>query len=96
MWIRKKKKQKQVLDVSSAGCVFKNPENFQLTCGQMIDMLGMKGERRGGAEISKKHANFIVNRKGASAKDVLELVELVKNKVKDNYNVSLELEIKLL
>jgi UDP-N-acetylmuramate dehydrogenase len=90
------KRQKQALDVPSAGCVFKNPEDFQFTCGQMIDMLGLKGRACGGAEISEKHANFIINRRGARSSDVLKLIELVKNKVKENYNVALELEIKII
>ena len=89
------KRQKQVLDMPSAGCVFKNPEDSQFTTGQMIDMLGLKGRRMGGAEISKKHANFIVNRNDATCKDVLKLIDLVKNKVMDSYNIPLELEIKI-
>ncbi len=90
------KKQKQALDVYSAGCVFKNPENFQFTCGQMIDMLGLKGASVGGAEVSGKHANFIVNKKDASCQDVMKLIEFIKMKVKDNYNIDLELEIKII
>jgi UDP-N-acetylmuramate dehydrogenase len=90
------KKQKQALDVPSAGCIFKNPEGFQFSCGQMIDMLGLKGKRIGGAEISVKHGNFIVNSNGATAADVKNLIEFVKAKVKENYNVDLELEIKVL
>jgi UDP-N-acetylmuramate dehydrogenase len=90
------KRQKQALDVPSAGCVFKNPEGFQFTCGQMIDMLGLKGKKVGGAEISEKHGNFIVNRKGATAEDVKGLIDFVKSKVKENYNIDLELEIKVM
>jgi UDP-N-acetylmuramate dehydrogenase len=90
------KKQKQALDAHSAGCVFKNPGNSQFTCGQMIDMLGLKGTKMGGAEISEKHANFIVNRKGATCSDVMKLIEFIKGKVKNNYNISLDLEIKVI
>lgn len=90
------KKQKQALDVPSAGCVFKNPEGFQFSCGQLIDMLGLKGHRIGGAEISLKHGNFIVNSNGATAKDVKDLIDFVKAKVKENYNIDLELEIKVI
>jgi UDP-N-acetylmuramate dehydrogenase len=90
------KKQKQALDVPSAGCVFKNPEGFQFTCGQMIDMLGLKGKRIGGAEISVKHGNFIVNSKDATAADVKNLIDFVKAKVRENYNIDLELEIKVI
>lgn len=91
----KMKKTKQVLDMPSAGCVFKNPENFQFTCGQMIDMLGLKGKTIGGAQISEKHANFIVNVNKATCEDVLKLVELIKGKVRENYNIPLELEIEV-
>ncbi len=90
------KKEKQVLDMPSAGCIFKNPSDFQFTCGQMIDMLGLKGKRIGGAEISAKHANFIVNRNEASCKDVMALAGLVKRKIKSNYDVDLELEVKVI
>jgi len=90
------KVEKQVLDMPSAGCVFKNPPASQFTCGQMIDMLGLKGRRIGGAEISAKHANFIVNKDNATCKDVLALAELIKNKIRENYNVPLEMEIKVI
>ena len=92
----KMKREKQALDIPSAGCVFKNPDNFQFTTGQLIDMLGLKGARMGGAEISCKHANFIINKKGASCKDVIRLIDLIKKKVMDNYNIPLELEIKVI
>jgi len=93
----KMKKQKQSLDAPSAGCVFKNPPDSQFTCGQMIDTLGLKGKRMGGAEVSEKHANFIVNRKKeASCKDVMSLVEFIKKKVMESYHIPLELEIEVL
>ncbi|MDO8536401.1 MAG: UDP-N-acetylmuramate dehydrogenase [Candidatus Omnitrophota bacterium] len=91
----KMKKDKQVLDGHSAGCVFKNPKNSQFTTGQLIDMLGLKGRAVGGAQVSRKHANFIVNNGQASCEDVLKLVEVIKKQVLDNYNISLELEIKI-
>jgi len=92
----KMKKEKQVLDVPSAGCVFKNPKDFQFTTGQLIDMLGLKGRRVGGAEVSEKHANFIINRKNATSQDVMRLVDIISKKVMDSYNIPLELEIKVL
>ncbi|MCX5667653.1 MAG: UDP-N-acetylmuramate dehydrogenase [Candidatus Omnitrophica bacterium] len=92
----KMKRDKQVLDAPSAGCVFKNPKDFQFTTGQMIDMLGLKGLTLGGAQISRKHANFIINRGRASCEDVLKLVDIIRKKVMDNYNISLELEIKII
>jgi UDP-N-acetylmuramate dehydrogenase len=90
------KRDKQVLDLPSAGCVFKNPEDSQFTTGQMIDMLGLKGRAMGGAQVSLKHANFIINKGQASCEDVLKLVDVIKKKVMDNYNISLELEIKVI
>jgi len=92
----KMKREKQTLDMPSAGCVFKNPKDFQFTCGQIIDMLGLKGKRIGGAEVSKKHANFIINRNNATCEDVLRLVDYIKNKVMENYKIALELEIKVI
>ena len=89
------KREKQVLDTPSAGCVFKNPPDSQFTCGQMIDTLGLKGKRIGGAEVSARHANFIVNKGGATCKDVLGLADLVKKRVKENYDIDLELEVKV-
>lgn len=90
------KKTKQALDLPSAGCAFKNPPDSQFTSGQMIDTLGLKGMRIGGAQISEIHANFIVNRGGATSKDVLTLVDFIHDKVKDNYGIELELEIKVI
>ncbi|MDD3905887.1 MAG: UDP-N-acetylmuramate--L-alanine ligase [Candidatus Omnitrophica bacterium] len=92
----KMKREKQTLDMPSAGCVFKNPPDSQFTCGQMIDTLGLKGRRCGGAEISTKHANFIVNRGGATCRDVLGLADIVKKRVKENYGLDLEMEVKII
>ncbi|MBI4974283.1 MAG: UDP-N-acetylmuramate dehydrogenase [Candidatus Omnitrophica bacterium] len=92
----KMKRDKQVLDIPSAGCIFKNPKDFQFTCGQMIEMLGLKGMGIGGAEISERHANFIVNRDSASCGDVLKLIEAIKEKVSANFHIPLELEVKII
>ena len=92
----KMKRDKQVLDMPSAGCVFKNPKDSQFTTGQMIDMLGLKGRVMGGAQVSEKHANFIINRGQASCEDVLKLIDMIRKKVMDNYNIPLELEIKVI
>jgi UDP-N-acetylmuramate dehydrogenase len=62
----------------------------------MIDMLGLKGTMRGAAAISGKHANFIVNIGKASSDDVLELIGLIRDKVKKSFNIPLELEIKVI
>jgi len=77
----------------NAGCVFKNPPGGQ--AGRIIDGLGLKGTRRGGAVVSERHANFIVNEADARAADVLELVELVQERVAREAGVELELEVRL-
>lgn len=78
----------------NAGCVFKNPAS-NISAGSLIDLCGLKGVRRGDAEISRKHANFIINKGNARADDVLKLMRLVKRKVKDKFNIYLEPEIKI-
>jgi UDP-N-acetylmuramate dehydrogenase len=77
----------------NAGCVFKNPAGGH--AGKLIDELGLKGTRRGGAVVSDRHANFVVNDKGASAQDVLDLLDLVRERVARDAGVELELEVKL-
>lgn len=74
----------------SAGCIFKNPEGG--SAGQIIDELGLKGSVVGGAEISRVHGNFIVNRGGATSEDVIELVRLVRKVAKKRRSVDLEPE----
>ena len=76
----------------SMGCVFKNPQGE--SAGALIEKSGLKGLRVGGAVVSDKHANFILNDKGATAKDIKTLISLVKNAVRSQYNVLLEEEIR--
>jgi UDP-N-acetylmuramate dehydrogenase len=76
----------------SAGCVFKNPSP-EKPAGAIIDRLGFKGARAGGAQVSQIHANFIINRGNATASDVLDLVEKIRGRVKEAENIELELEI---
>jgi len=78
----------------SAGCVFKNPKSRG--AGLLIDQCGLKGKQIGGAKISEKHANFIVNTGGAKARDVKNLIELIKKQVKDKFNIELKEEIQYL
>lgn len=85
------RKKNQPLSLPSAGSVFKNPPGF--SAGELIEKCGLKGKKIGGAEISKVHANFIVNSGEAAAKDVLSLIKLVKKAVKNKFNVKLEEEI---
>jgi UDP-N-acetylmuramate dehydrogenase len=84
----------QPLDYPSAGSVFKNPKGF--FAANLIEECGLKGERIGKAEVSKKHANFIVNLGGAKARDVEKLIKLIKEKVKDKFKIALEEEIRIL
>lgn len=78
---------------ASAGCIFKNPEGHY--AGKLIDELGLKGMRVGSAEVSDVHANFIVNKGGASASDVIELVKQIRAKVKIKSGYTLEPEVLL-
>ncbi len=75
----------------SCGCVFRNPEGD--SAGRIIDSLGLKGLSIGGAKISERHANFFVNKDGASATDILHLIEHVQLKAKQN-NIDLEPEVR--
>ncbi|HUU70239.1 MAG TPA: UDP-N-acetylenolpyruvoylglucosamine reductase, partial [Planctomycetota bacterium] len=77
----------------SAGCAFKNPPGD--FAARIIDNLGLKGRTVGGARVSEKHANFIVNLGWATAADVLELIDIVRNAVLAARQISLELEIEV-
>jgi UDP-N-acetylmuramate dehydrogenase len=78
----------------SAGCFFKNPITGS-PAGRLIEAAGLKGRRIGGAEISRKHANYIINRKDASAEEILMLMRLVQRIVSDQFNIHLEPEVKI-
>ena len=86
-----KRRQKQPLRYPNAGSTFKRPPNA--FAAQMIDECGLKGLTVGGAQVSEKHAGFIVNKGGATANDVLSLIDEVKRRVAEKYGVELELEI---
>jgi UDP-N-acetylmuramate dehydrogenase len=81
-------------DQPCCGSVFKNPE--ETTAGRLIDRCGLKGRRVGGAEISKVHANYIVNVGNASADDVLKLIDIARTAVFKEFGIELELEVKVL
>lgn len=87
---------KQPLDKKTLGSVFKNPEGSTFKSAQMIDAVGFKGRRRGGAVVSEKHANFIENAGGAKAWDVVSLINEIKAAVLEKFSVELEPEIKIL
>ncbi len=86
------KKNTQPLDMPSAGCVFKNPEKNE-PAGKLIDKAGLKGKKIGGAIISEKHANFIVNAGNASSSDIKKLIEIVIEEVYKKFGVKLEREL---
>jgi UDP-N-acetylmuramate dehydrogenase len=85
---------RQPLDQWSAGCIFKNPAGAGASAGRLIEEAGMKGARVGDALVSEKHANFIVNRRSASAADVLALVDRVRDAVFARCGILLELEVR--
>ena len=90
----KKKKSTQPLALASAGNVWKNPGGE--TAARLIEKSGLRGKRLNGAEISSKHANFIVNRGGAGASDVLALMQLTRERVQNHFGVTLEPEIRII
>lgn len=87
------RKAKQPLEYPSAGSFFKRPEGH--FAGALIEQCGLKGYTVGGAQISEKHAGFVINRGGATCADVIQLCRNVQQKVKDTFGVSLEREVQL-
>lgn len=92
--LTQRRTSKQPLEYPSGGSTFKRPEGY--FAGKLIDDSGLRGLRYGGAQVSKKHCGFVINADNATCKDVLTLIDVIKKTVKDNYDVELEREIKLL
>jgi UDP-N-acetylenolpyruvoylglucosamine reductase len=90
---REKRKGSQPA-IASAGCTFKNP--LDIPAGRLIDALGLKGSRCGHAAVSEVHANFVVNQGGASASDILQLIESIQQQARSERGIELETEIKIL
>ena len=90
----RRRKRNQPLGVPSVGSVFVNPEGD--SAGRLIQASGLKGSRVGGATVSDVHANFIVNTGGATAADVLELIGLIRDTVKDMHDIELRPEVRFL
>jgi len=88
---QKLRRDRQPVGEKTAGCIFKNPPG--VSAGQLIDSLGLKGLAFGGAAISEKHANFIINRWGATAAEVLALIDLIKERVYRTLRMELEEEV---
>ncbi|MFC1739674.1 UDP-N-acetylmuramate dehydrogenase [Planctomycetota bacterium] len=91
IWIYKK--NTQPLEARNAGCIFKNPRG--VSAGALIDRAGLKGMQIGQAAVSEKHANFIIAQKGCSSRDVIRLIDAVKQRVKKEFDVDLELELEI-
>ena len=91
---KKSRQEKQPIDKPSAGSTFKRGSDF--ITAQLIDECGLKGYTIGGAQVSEKHAGFIVNTGNATAKDVIELIEFVEKQVLEKFNKTIELEIEII
>jgi len=91
IWIYKK--NNQPLNTKNSGCIFKNPRG--VSAGALIDRAGLKGLQIGGAVVSEKHANFIIAEKGCTSRDVMRLIEAIKQRVKEQFDTELELEIEV-
>ena len=89
-----RRKDKQPLEFPSAGSTFKRPEGH--FAGALIENAGLKGLRVGDAEVSEKHAGFIINRGSATAEDIMKLIEEVKRRVYEHSGVMLEEEVRLI
>ena len=90
----KKRIETQPIDRPNAGSTFKRGDGF--ITAQLIDEAGLKGYSIGGAEVSTKHAGFIINNGSATAQDVLDLVEYVKKTIKEKFDKDIELEVKVI
>ena len=87
---KQKRIASQPLDLPNAGSVFRNPEgNYS---GALIEKANLKGYNINGAEVSTKHANFIVNKGNATGKDIIELIEKIQKEIKEKDNIELKLE----
>lgn len=89
-----KRSKSQPLNFPNSGSIFKNPKDNY--AAKLIELAGLKGKRVGNAQISEKHGNFIINLGSASAKDIIELINLARKEVYRKFNIKLELEIKLI
>ncbi len=91
--LMKRRRETQPLSFPNVGSIFKNPPGAYT--GRLVDEVGLKGYSIGGAQVSDRHGNFIVNRDNASAKDVLALIKKVVHKVRQERGVNLELEVRI-
>ncbi|MHC4462359.1 MAG: UDP-N-acetylmuramate dehydrogenase [Planctomycetota bacterium] len=91
IWIYKK--NNQPLNTKNSGCIFKNPRGA--SAGALIDRAGLKGLQIGEAVVSEKHANFIIAQQGCKSRDVMRLVDVIKERIKEQFDIELELEIEI-
>lgn len=92
--LNKRRKDKQPLDLPSAGSVFKRPEGYY--SGKLIEDCGLKGFRIGGAEVSCKHCGFIVNAGNATGQDIINLIKYVQDNVRMKFGVELQTEVRII
>lgn len=90
----RRRKEKQPLEYGSAGSTFKRPEGY--FAGALIEQSGLKGYTVGGAQVSEKHAGFVINKNGATATEVITLIRDVQDKVYEKFGVKLETEVKII
>ncbi|MHC4193475.1 MAG: UDP-N-acetylmuramate dehydrogenase, partial [Planctomycetota bacterium] len=91
IWIYKK--NNQPLNTKNSGCIFKNPRG--VSAGALVDRAGLKGLQIGGAVVSEKHANFIIAQDGCTSRDVMRLIDAIRERVKEQFGIELELEIEI-
>lgn len=89
-----RRRDKQPLEYPSAGSTFKRPEGY--FAAKLIEDSGLKGKKLGGAEVSIKHSGFIINKEGATAKEILDLISVVQQTVKEKYDVELSTEVRII
>jgi UDP-N-acetylmuramate dehydrogenase len=87
------KKANLPMSHENTACIFRNPRG--MSAGMLIDQAGLKGEKVGGAEVSQRHANFIIAHDGATARDVLKLMDVVRSRVAEKMGVELETELEI-
>lgn len=92
--LTRRRKEKQPLEFPSAGSTFKRPEGY--FTGKLIEESNLKGYSIGGAQVSEKHAGFVVNKNNATAKDILNLIEHIQKTIKEKYNVELQPEVRII
>ena len=92
VWIYKGNNQPP-LDARNSGCVFKNPRG--VSAGALIDRAGLKGLQIGGAVISENHANFIIAKQGCTSRDILRLIDAIRERVAEQFDIKLELELEI-